>query len=58
MKPRLFFYVLLIGMVVLIAHLATTTADADPDGCTWGASSVVWENGHVVAGPTTTGCVP
>jgi hypothetical protein len=26
--------------------------------CTWGASSILVENGKVVAGPDVTGCIP
>lgn len=48
-------------LVLPLGGSAAAADSADPDGCTWGASSVVAElNGDavVVSEPVTSGCIP
>jgi hypothetical protein len=49
--------VMVAGLFLVVPRLMTNAAPDDP-ACTWGASSIVWQDGRVIAGPDLTGCAP
>jgi hypothetical protein len=59
---RLAIALTLVGLALGFAagFLALVVVDqANANGeCSWGASSILYEDGHVVAGPDLTGCAP
>ena len=48
---------LVAALFLIVPRLIERAVPEDP-ACDWGASSIVWQDGHVVAGPDTTGCTP
>ena len=54
---RLFTLLLVSVLAVLLLTAAAAPAKRSTDDCTWGASSVIVENG-VQSEPATSGCVP
>jgi hypothetical protein len=56
--PRLLLIVAMIVALFLVVPRLIGRAVPEEPVCDWGASSIVWKAGHVVAGPDLTGCAP
>jgi hypothetical protein len=45
-------------VAVTLFFVASAGGGSGDDECTWGASSIIYEDGRIVSGPDVTGCVP
>jgi hypothetical protein len=48
---------MIVALFLIVPRLIGRAVPEEPV-CDWGASSIVWQDGRVVAGPDTTGCAP